>query len=67
MYQNFMDRLENFSFDAFASSLASRSECVIENKFSYYWTKSYAVGTQKNPEWDGSFEHPKQMFKKTDG
>ena len=48
MYQNFMNCHKNFTFDAFALSLASRSECVIENKFSYYSTKTYVVGTQKN-------------------
>ena len=27
---------------------ASRSECIIENCFSYHSTKAYVVGTQKN-------------------
>ena len=37
-------------------------ECVTENHFSYFSTKSYVVGTR----WDSSFEHPKHMFKLMD-
>ena len=40
---------------------ASREECVWENYFLYFSFKTYGVGTQKNR--DGSFEHPKHMFK----
>ena len=45
---------------------------VLENHFLYFSTKTYVVGTQKNhlnetvqepSQWDGSFEHPKHMFK----
>ena len=35
--------------------------CVIEIYFSYFSTKACVVGTQKNR--DGSFEHPKHMFR----
>ena len=42
------------------SHQASRKVCVLENHFSYFSTITYVVGTQKN---DGSFEHPKHMFK----
>ena len=32
--------------------------------FSYFSSKTYVVGTQKEPsQRDGSFEHPKHMFK----
>ena len=37
-----------------------------ENYFSYFSTKTYVVGTQKNRLNDGSFEHPKHMFKTMD-
>ena len=32
--------------------------------FSYFLTKAYVVGTQKEPsQWDDSFEHRKHMLK----
>ena len=49
---------------------ASRKECEFENYFYYFSTKTYIVGTQNDhlipPQRDGSFEHPKQMFKMLD-
>ena len=41
---------------------APRLERVTENYFSYFSTKTYVVGTQKNC----SFEHPKHIFKRMD-
>ena len=39
-----------------------------EKLFSYFSSKTYVVGTQKNrlTAQDGSFEHPKHMFKLID-
>ena len=28
--------------------LVITKECLIRNQFSYFWTKAYVVGTQKN-------------------
>ena len=41
---------------------APRQECETENYFSYFSTKTYVVGTQKNH----LNEHPKHMFKLMD-
>ena len=39
-------------------------ECVMENEFSYFSSKTYVVGTQKNRLNETVlFEHPKHMFK----
>ena len=37
---------------------ASRYKCIIENYFSYFWTKIYIVGTQKKHI---LYEHSKQI------
>ena len=42
------------------------NERVIKEYFSYLSTKTYVLGSQKNCLSDGSFEHPKQMFKLMD-
>ena len=42
---------------------APRQECVTENYFSYFSTKTYVVGTQNETDY---FEHPKHMFKLMD-
>ena len=34
--------------------------------FFYFSTKTYVMGIQKPSQWDGSFEHPKQMFEVMD-
>ena len=49
---------EDGSFENTCQRLQIRS--VIENNFSYFSTKTYVVGTQKNHF--GSFEYPKHMF-----
>ena len=46
----------------FAKFQAPRLECIPENYFSYFSTKTYVVGTQKNR----LDEHPKYMFKLMD-
>ena len=38
-------------------------ECVFEKYFSYFSTKTCCGYTKELSQWDGSFEHPKQMFK----
>ena len=42
---------------------ASRYECIFENEFSYFSTKTYVVGTQKGCLSETALEHPECMFK----
>ena len=39
---------------------ASRYECIFENEFSYFSTKTYVVGTQKGCLNETALEHPKK-------
>ena len=38
------------------------NECVPKNYFSYFSSKTYVMGTQKNRLNETVFEHPKHMF-----
>ena len=49
-------------------ALAPRQECVTENYFSYFSTKTYAIVTQKNRLNEAHLlsTHPKHIFKLVD-
>ena len=47
-------------------SQASRYECVLENYFSYFSTKTYVVVLKRTFSMGLFFEHPKNMFKLMD-
>ena len=65
-------KINNLFLGTCTGPLPDMSQCVTENYFSYFSYKTYVVGTQKNPLdetrgfLDGSFEHPKNMFKLMD-
>ena len=54
-----------FQFDTYMiiHSQAPRKESVIKNKFPIYQLKYMLWVLKELSQWDGSFEHPKHMFK----